>query len=272
MVQKSETQSFTKGVSFGVADGVGGWTSTSVDPSLFSQALMYHAHQFATSQTGGKREREPILDTEQPKANDEEDISPKTYLRQAYHRVIADDFVNAGGSTACIITMNAYSGLLHAANLGDSGFLIFRSSKLLYKQKPQTHGFNTPKQLSKIPPTRGRRMNDYLSDSPATADTYSALLRDGDIIIAYTDGLSDNVFVNEMLHMCSAVAREQSDYSADQQAQSIADNLVYQAHLAMANQNKISPFELESRLYGHYSSGGKPDDVTVVVALVRETS
>ncbi|EED77102.1 predicted protein [Postia placenta Mad-698-R] len=39
----------TKGVSFGVADGVGGWIDSGVDPSLFSQALMYHQNWKASS-------------------------------------------------------------------------------------------------------------------------------------------------------------------------------------------------------------------------------
>lgn len=87
-------------------------------------------------------------------------------------------------------------------SLGDSGFLIIRSSQIFYQQKPQTHYFNCPRfvtsewifchyeqtccrQLSKTPPSRGRRRTHYYSDSPTTADTYSTYLQDGDIIIAY---------------------------------------------------------------------------------------
>lgn len=66
-----------------------------------------------------------------------------------------------GSSTACVISLNASSGVLRAAkyvqfmkvvnynntlcSVGDSGFSIIRSSEVIYKQPPQTHHFNFPR-------------------------------------------------------------------------------------------------------------------------------
>jgi len=95
-------------------------------------------------------------------------------------------------------------------------------------------------------------------------------LRDGDIIVAYTDGFSDNVFQNEMFTICSLVAR--AGGSEDQQAQAMADRMVEYASQCMKNRNRVSPFEREAARQGMYFRGGKLDDVTVIVALVRETA
>ena len=83
-----------------------------------------------------------------------------------------------------MLSLNASSGLLRAAkyapqasvafntdqpiSLGDSGFLLIRSANLFYHQRPQTHGFNFPRQLSKFPNTK--RRDEYFVDQPGDAD------------------------------------------------------------------------------------------------------
>jgi protein phosphatase PTC7 len=51
-----------QGVCLGVADGVTGWLESGVDPALFSQALMYHAHRYSRSAWAGEPEVDPTLD------------------------------------------------------------------------------------------------------------------------------------------------------------------------------------------------------------------
>ena len=65
-----------------------------------------------------------------------------------------------GSSTACILALEGDT--LHAANLGDSGFMVVRKSKVLYKSRSQQHQFNYPFQLG-----RGGR---FPFDSPAAAE------------------------------------------------------------------------------------------------------
>jgi len=150
----------------------------------------------------------------------------------------------------------------------DSGFSIIRSSSVFYKQRTQTHFFNCPKQLTKIPVNVPKYTRACI-DSPREADTYETKLRDGDIVIAYTDGLSDNVFPNEIISICNLVAR--SGGPEDTQVQAMADRIVDYARQCMANKKRPSPFEREAARKGMFFRGGKMDDVTVVLALVRET-
>ncbi|KZT68118.1 protein serine/threonine phosphatase 2C [Daedalea quercina L-15889] len=288
-VQDMRSQS---GVSFGVADGVGGWVDSGVDPSLFSQALMYHSHRYSKAAWAGEPETDPIQDLEEKVQVEGWEMSPAECLELAYGGVLRERDVRAGSSTACLLTLNAASGVLRGANLGDSGFLIFRSSNVIYQQRPQQHFFNCPKQLSKLPKgTPG--FSRAVIDSPREADTFETKLRDGDIVIAYTDGLSDNVFPAEMSTICTLVSRQfavaapqpspqqegdagekqavQEDVSDDQLVQTIAERLVEYAAACMKKKNRASPFERAAAREGMYFRGGKEDDVTVVVALVKET-
>jgi len=158
----------------------------------------------------------------------------------------------------------------YSYSLGDSGFSILRSTSVIHRQPPQTHGFNWPKQLSKLPTNRGLKFSRVCVDSPSEAETLEIKLRDGDIIVAYTDGFSDNVFQAEMLTICSRVAR--AGGSEDQQVQAMADRMVEYACQCMKNRNRVSPFEREAWRHGMDFPGGKLDDVTVIVGLVRETA
>jgi len=104
------------GVSFGVADGVGGWVDNGVDPSLFSQALMYHAHRYSRNAWPGEPEIDPTLDYEEREQIEGWEMTPHECLDLAYGGVLREKFVQAGSSTACLINLNAHSGLLRSAS------------------------------------------------------------------------------------------------------------------------------------------------------------
>ncbi|TEB36336.1 hypothetical protein FA13DRAFT_1752913 [Coprinellus micaceus] len=250
-----------EGVSFGVADGVGGWVDSGVDPSLFSQSLMYHAHRYSRNAWAGEPEIDPTMDYEEREQIEGWEMTPYECLDLAYGGVLREKFVQAGSSTACIISLNASSGVLRSANLGDSGFSVIRGTSIIYHQKPQTHFFNCPKQLTKLPPNAGRKFARACVDAPSEADVFETKLRDGDIVISYTDGFSDNVFPVEMLRICRLLSRGSGTEA--EQVQGIADRLIEYSRKCMFNKSRVSPFE---------SQAARQGIVTVIVALVRETT
>ena len=83
-------------MSFGVADGVGGWVDSGVDPSLFSQALMYHAHRYSKSSWAGEPETDPIQDSEENQQVEGWEMSPAECLELAYGGVLRERDVKAG--------------------------------------------------------------------------------------------------------------------------------------------------------------------------------
>ena len=79
------------------------------------------------------------------------------HLRRHMHKTLC---CVQGSSTACILALEGDT--LHAANLGDSGFMVVRRNKMLFKSRSQQHQFNFPFQLG-----RGGRVP---FDSPSDAE------------------------------------------------------------------------------------------------------
>ncbi|KAF6765195.1 phosphatase 2C-like domain-containing protein [Ephemerocybe angulata] len=225
------------GVSFGVADGVGGWVDS--EPEI-----------------------DPTMDYEEREQIEGWEMTPYECLDLAYGGVLREKFVQAGSSTACIISLNASSGVLRSANLGDSGFSIIRGTSIIHHQKAQTHFFNCPKQLTKLPANAGRKFARACVDSPSEADVFEMKLRDGDIVVSYTDGFSDNVFPEEMLRICRLLSR--SGGTEEEQVQAMADRMVDYSRKCMYNKTRISPFERDAARQGMFFRGGKPDEYVLI--------
>ena len=99
----------------GVADGVGGWSSIGVDPSIFSSNLM--------------RQCKRIVEKDDLKIftkNSPLNIStPVKLLEQAYRNMtLVSDQNLIGSATACILCFDYTTNNLLSANLGDSGFVV----------------------------------------------------------------------------------------------------------------------------------------------------
>ncbi|PWZ02918.1 hypothetical protein BCV70DRAFT_8286 [Testicularia cyperi] len=274
-------------VAIGVADGVGGWTESGVDPSLFSQALMFYASKSA-SRAAANPDRIDVSDAE----SGMQAITPNMVLAEAFEQVLKEPLVVAGSATACVLTMDSTKGTLRSANLGDSGFVILRQGTgkqgVLYASPPQQLGFNTPLQLAKLP--KEWVQEGSISNTPKDAASWECNLRHGDLIIVGTDGLFDNVdakieipqfakFIKEK-HHASYTARVaegkqpgslQDSLDEDREfVQVLATNLVEYAKICQNSTTKQSPFEREAARYGIHYPGGKIDDVALVCCLVIE--
>lgn len=263
-------------MAIGVADGVGGWTENGIDPSLFSQALMFYASKSAS----------------QAAANPSTGVTPNHILAEAFERVLKEPLVVAGSATACVLTMDSSNGTLRSANLGDSGFVILRQGTgkhgVLHASPPQQLGFNTPLQLAKLP--KQWVQEGSISNTPKDADAWECTLQHGDLIIVGTDGLFDNVdakieipqfakFIKEKHHTSYAArhaaagkeSRKDNSLEEDTEfVQVLATNLVEYAKICQNSTTKQSPFEREAARYGIHFPGGKIDDVALVCCLVIE--
>ena len=169
----------SQGLSVGVADGVGGWEDVT-NPALFTQALMYHCHRYSKQGWAGEPETDPTQCYEERETIEGWELTPARCLENAHTAVLREKGVVAGksasttrhpsrpgrnstigSSTATILNFNASSGLLRtlkcvccayssrfelslSSSLGDSGFIIVRSSNIIYESVYQTHYFNCP--------------------------------------------------------------------------------------------------------------------------------
>lgn len=68
---------------FGLADGVGGWAESGIDPSDFSHGLCHYMAHDAIEFEEGR-------------------LGARQLLERGFHDVVADEDITGGGSTACV--------------------------------------------------------------------------------------------------------------------------------------------------------------------------
>ncbi|RHZ72628.1 hypothetical protein CDV55_107772 [Aspergillus turcosus] len=177
-------------IAFAVADGVGGWVESKVDPANFSHALCRYMALEALS-----------WDSSTDK------LRAKNLLQSGYDQVVADKSIRAGGSTASV-GVGLEDGQVELANLGDSGSMLLRLAAVHHYSVPQTHGFNTPYQLSLIPPRMRAQASifggSFLEDSPRDAAVTNLHMQHGDVLMLATDGVFDNLNNQDILKLVTS--------------------------------------------------------------------
>ncbi|XP_070572999.1 protein phosphatase PTC7 homolog [Ptychodera flava] len=225
----------------GVADGVGGWRDYGVDPSQFSSTLMKTCERIV-------------------KQGHFNVTSPVEILSTSYKELLENKAPLIGSSTACLLIFDNENHIVYTANLGDSGFLVVRGGKVIHRSEEQQHYFNTPFQLSISPPGLGV----VLSDTPESAVSSEFGLKEGDLILMATDGLFDNMPDSLILQELSKL----KDRTAES-IQRTADAIAERARKLAYDANYMSPFALHARENGLDFTGGKPDDITVLLSTVE---
>ena len=219
----------------GVADGVGGCRKHGIDSGVYARKLMNNAVTAVHNQH---------------RISGDSNVDPRKVLNEAYANTKDVD----GLSTACIVALNNRDGKLHAVNVGDSGFMLFRNNKFMYKSPIQQHGFNCPFNL-------GRNAEN----GPQSAEEIKPVeVIPGDIIVLGTDGLLDNVWPEEI----EQVLEENTVVEPELLAWIIAEQL------ALRNSedvNRFSPYSIASYKAGKERIGGKVDDITVIVGHIIAT-
>jgi len=226
----------------GVADGVGGWRAYGVDPGLFSNNLMRNCERLVKA---------GIFVSNQPKA----------LLEQGFREMQENKQQIIGSSTACLMMLSHTDLKLYTTNIGDSGFLVVRQGEVVHRSHEQQHYFNTPFQLS-LPPTE--LQSEVLADRPESADQYEFSVEDGDVILLATDGLFDNV-PDKLLVQEMAVVQHCKD---EVKLQQCANTIALMARRLSKDPKFLSPFSVNALAAGIETEGGKPDDITVLLATV----
>ncbi|XP_012172909.1 protein phosphatase PTC7 homolog isoform X3 [Bombus affinis] len=212
----------------GVADGVGGWRHYGIDPGEFSSFLMRTCERLVSMGRFTPSEPAGLL---------------------------------ARSSTACVIVLNKETSSICSANIGDSGFVVVRKGEVVHRSSEQQHYFNTPFQLSFPPPGHSGLV---LSDSPESADTSSFGVEDGDVILLATDGVFDNVPDQLLITEMRKVQGERDPTKI----QGVANSIAWMARSLAFDGAFMSPFAQSARENGIDTIGGKPDDITVLLATV----
>lgn len=132
------------------------------------------------------------------------------------------------------------------------------------------------------------RSADLITDTPAQADKFEFDLEPGDVVVLFTDGMSDNLPAERIPLLNAAVQQTleleaNADLSVDEKraahARLLADVLVAASRYGMcfSGDEDLSaggawrtPFEIEAKNHRRDFRGGKIDDVTVLAVTVAE--
>ncbi|GMI91240.1 hypothetical protein like AT4G16580 [Hibiscus trionum] len=213
----------------GIADGVGGWADVGVDSGQYSRELMSNTVSAIK---------------EEPKGS----IDPARVLEKAHSSTKAK-----GSSTACVIALTNQG--LHAINLGDSGFMVIRDGCTIFRSPVQQHDFNFTYQLE----------SGSNGDLPNTGQIFAVAVAPGDVIIAGTDGLFDNLYNNEITAVVVHAVR--AGFGPQVTAQKIAALARERAQA----RDRQTPFSTAAQDAGFRYYGGKLDDITVVVSYITSS-
>ncbi len=276
---------------------VGSWREYNIDPREFSHSLMQECDNILRENEADKKCSKKVR--KKLSSDDEKSrkmLTPAEVLGKAFERVKADNIL--GSSTACIAMFDEIRHQLHFSNLGDSGIIVLRhidsdvagalkrdkttprtertsDLRVAFVSQQQLKSFNHPFQL-------GWTGEEVVGEDSSfkTADeccTSSIHIRRGDIIILATDGLFDNVELeditkialeweqkNEFIHGGDIASREkrwkEGSSMTLESAKTIgvlAKTLVEKARENSLNNSIDSPFAILAKENDIMWSGGK---------------
>ncbi|KAK2073615.1 hypothetical protein P8C59_007886 [Phyllachora maydis] len=182
-------------------------------------------------------------------------------------------------SSSAVPGKTSSTPLLYVTNLGDSQVMVVRPTtrELVFKSAEQWHWFDCPRQLGTNSP-----------DTPQANATLDAVaIREGDVVLAMTDGVIDNLWAHEIVEKVSESVAKWRDgavvaqpgwhcgrATGDGMDGADANGMAFVAHELMEAAKAValdpfaeSPFMERAIEEGLPSEGGKLDDISVVAAL-----
>ncbi|KAJ9123408.1 hypothetical protein QFC22_001610 [Naganishia vaughanmartiniae] len=187
------------------------------------------------------------------------------------------------GSATCLVA-TLTENTLRVANLGDCAIVVVRKGEIVFRTEEMQHSvrpasfllstsplldvesvvlilwnalvgqFNFPLQLGTN--SRDEPMKD--------AEYFEVQVKEGDIVVMCSDGLSDNLFDEDILDIIAS-------HPSPPQPSTLADALCKAAQEASEETGSASPFMCRAIEEGLDFMGGKKDDISVLVAVVRDS-
>ena len=216
---------FTKGRTFGVFDGVSG-AEKEAGVALYSFTLASQIKGLIGTDGLTMGEMTDVLETAADIASMEA----------------------TGASTATLASIGE-DDILRVLTLGDCSVLVYRDGKVAAKSKEITHYFDCPYQFAEDSPDRAK---------DATKLTFP--VQSGDIVVAGSDGIFDNLTSDQIWEQISSVPPR---------AGMIAGKVINHSRTVSLDTEAPTPYakQAQRNRYEEYKSGlgGKVDDISCVV-------
>ncbi|CAD7931417.1 unnamed protein product [Amoebophrya sp. A25] len=226
---------------------------------------------------------------------------PRSALQMAFNRCR-----DLGSTTAMLLLLE--SDVLRPCNLGDCGYLLLRKEEspqsrrsprecsvggdrdanapkkyeVVARSVSQLHAFNCPYQLTRMPDVPYDSIDFEWSQSHRAELADPIRVKEGDVLICGSDGLFDNVFESKILSIVSeCCCSASSGITGPEDAaggggieplseKKICQRLFNEAIACAYPTGHQTPFSMAcSERWDRDMAGGKPDDTTVIVSVVR---
>ncbi|OMJ92620.1 hypothetical protein SteCoe_4630 [Stentor coeruleus] len=244
--EQNEDAYFLTSKTLGIADGVGGiFYDFGISSKDFSHELMQKCKSIVSEEKNN--------------------ISCKEVVKKAYNSVL-----NGGSSTYLLASLK--KNRLYVSNLGDCGLLLFRysdgSRKLVFQTSAKQYGFNTPFQISKEfnknqlckRSVAYSRSGNLRNSKDIDSDEYCITVYPGDILVVGSDGLLDNVYTEEIQKIVKLFPKASIE--------DLSNQILFLAKKRSQGKEN-TPFQDRMKEVYEPWVGGKPDDITVIVSVVR---
>lgn len=226
----------------GLADGVSGWNdSANGHASLWSRLILHRCldHYLA------RRTSELV-----PESTTLLSILDSAH-QDALNKISKLD--ETGSSTLMLARIRPEAMVLDVLSIGDSSIYVVRDGQIIFTNSDVESEQSKQRGIINCPGQIGTN-----SDQPASrsAQIYSVPIKTGDIVMLCSDGISDNLWQADIV---DGLKNEKLDL------QSRADKLVHEANDKAFDNFAVCPYQLNSST----STGGKTDDMTVLVAQIE---
>lgn len=233
----------------GLADGVSGWNDTNDGhASLWSRVVLHR-----------------ILTHYAANYNQGMDVGDKAHnlrvLDEAYNETkkILEEHQETGSSTLILASLNEAKETLQVLNIGDSSIYVIRDGQVVFTAACETSAAET----KNCPQQFGTNSTQLPSE---ISRVYSFPIQEGDLVLMCSDGVSDNLWVNEITEALSEILdKEDEQKTLTEKLQAAADLLARRATDRSFDGFAVCPYHVKS---SHSPSGGKNDDISVLLARV----
>lgn len=281
----------------GVADGVGSWREFGIDPREFSHKLMMECENILLESSCDKNDLNQKCKAEQKQKKPI--MTPAELMGKAYGRLKEDNII--GSSTACVALFDGLRHQLHFSNLGDSGIIVLRhidsnvagtlkrdrttprhqrqsDLRVAFVSQQQLKSFNHPYQLGWT--GEDIDIEDTSFKNACESCTTSIHIRPGDLIVMATDGLFDNVELDDINKIAlewekkhnfvrnGDVCQTTMALESSKAVQDLSMTLVERARENSLDNTTDSPFAMLAKENDIMWSGGMPDDCTVIAMQI----
>ena len=274
-------------------DGVGAWAQKERGHAPLWSRLIIHFWATEAEKDGVGAATSGTVDGNSSETNGKPD--PVRYLSEAYKATkealsAPNEWLGTTTTSSALLHWEGGQPLLYVTQLGDCKVLVLRpdeyiqgeqvpdgseeiGGKIVFATKEQWHYFDCPRQLGTNSP-----------DTPeenAVLDTVS--LQEGDVVLAMSDGVTDNLWEHEISanvlkslrtwlekHAAEDTAPNYASGVSEGAIKFLAEELVLAARQIAEDPFAESPFMEKAVDEGLAIEGGKLDDISVVAGFVRK--